>query len=185
MATLQLGPRRATRIDVSELAPADRTPLDPTELAVLEGLDGVYRSLCAMLYNYVPLSGHPGGSISSGRIVISLLFDALDYDVANPDRRDADFVSYAAGHKAMGLYALWALRDEIARIAAPAATRGPARLPAQPDARGAALPRAAVQGARRTPDPGDALPQDRDGGLRCRSRELARPRARGSGPLRP
>src|ERR1035441_9145637 len=119
MATLQLGPRRATRIDVSELAPADRTPLDPTELAVLEGLDGVYRSLCAMLYNYVPLSGHPGGSISSGRIVISLLFDALDYDVANPDRRDADFVSYAAGHKAMGLYALWALRHEIARIAAP------------------------------------------------------------------
>ena len=119
MATLQLGPRRATRIDVSELGPADRTPLDATALAVLEGLDGVYRSLCAMLYNYVPLSGHPGGSISSGRIVISLLFDALDYDVANPDRRDADFVSYAAGHKAMGLYALWALRDEIARIAAP------------------------------------------------------------------
>ena len=29
-----------------------------------------------------------------------------------------DVLSYAAGHKAMGLYAMWALRDEVARIAA-------------------------------------------------------------------
>ena len=32
---------------------------------------------------------------------------------------DADIISYAAGHKALGLYAMWALRNEIARIAAP------------------------------------------------------------------
>ncbi len=82
-------------------------------------LDSLYRSLCAILYNYVPTSGHPGGSISSGRIVASLLFDALDYDFARPEREDADLVCYAAGHKAMGLYSMWALRDEIARLAAP------------------------------------------------------------------
>ena len=48
-----------------------------------------------------------------------VLFDGLDYDLAAPDREDADILSYAAGHKAMGLYAMWALRDEIARLAAP------------------------------------------------------------------
>ncbi len=30
----------------------------------------IYRSLCALIYNYVPMSGHPGGSISSGRFVV-------------------------------------------------------------------------------------------------------------------
>ena len=30
--------------------------------------------MCALLYNYVPMSGHPGGSISSGRIVSALMF---------------------------------------------------------------------------------------------------------------
>lgn len=94
-------------------------PLSRTELAEFESYDALYRSLCAILYNYVPMSGHPGGSISSGRIVTALLFDAMDYDVSHPDRSDADVISYAAGHKAMGLYAMWALRNEVARIGAP------------------------------------------------------------------
>jgi transketolase len=72
-----------------------------------------------MMYNYVPMSGHPGGSISSGRIVSALLFDILDYDFSDPSRLDADILSYAAGHKAMGLYAMWALRDEAVRLKAP------------------------------------------------------------------
>jgi transketolase len=84
-----------------------------------ETLDLIYRSLCALLFNYVPTSGHPGGSISSGRLVAGILFDAMDYDVSDPDREDADVISYAAGHKAMGLYALWALRNEVMRIGAP------------------------------------------------------------------
>jgi transketolase len=71
------------------------------------------------MYNYAPVSGHPGGSISSGRFVARLLFDSMDYDLAEPDRQDADIISYAAGHKALGLYAMWALRNEVARIAAP------------------------------------------------------------------
>ena len=94
-------------------------PLPPDQLEHFETFDLIYRCLCAALYNYVPTSGHPGGSISSGRIVASLLFDTMDYDVTNPDRDDADILSYAAGHKAMGLYAMWALRNELLLVGAP------------------------------------------------------------------
>ena len=111
--------RRATWIDVAEvMAPSTRV-LPNAEIEAFETLDLVYRATCALLYNYVPTSGHPGGSISSGRFVAALLFGALDYDLSRPNREDADILSYAAGHKAMGLYAMWALRDEIARLAAP------------------------------------------------------------------
>jgi len=95
------------------------SPLPVDEQAALESFDLIYRSLCAILYNFVPQSGHPGGSISSGRFVRAILFATCDHDVSDPDRPDADLVSYAAGHKALGLYALWALRNEVARIAAP------------------------------------------------------------------
>ncbi|HXH28761.1 MAG TPA: hypothetical protein VNL37_06930, partial [Candidatus Polarisedimenticolia bacterium] len=114
---MELGRRRGRLIDATEVIgthPPERPDLEP-----FETLDLIYRSLCAMLFNYVPTSGHPGGSISSGRIVAALLFDAMDYDVADPDRPDADILSYAAGHKALGLYAMWALRDEVLRLGAP------------------------------------------------------------------
>ena len=114
-----LGPRRGIFIDIREEMKDRGAPLSAEELAVFERFDLIYRSVCAMMYNYVPTSGHPGGSISSGRIVSSLLFDTMDYDTADPDRDDADIVSYAAGHKALGLYALWALRNETLRIGAP------------------------------------------------------------------
>ncbi len=94
-------------------------PVKPVALKALETFDTIYRSLCAAMYNYAPLSGHPGGSISSGRIVSGILYHALNYDFSNPGRHDADILSYSAGHKALGLYAHWALRDEIMRIAAP------------------------------------------------------------------
>jgi transketolase len=95
------------------------SPLAPADLAAFETFDMLYRSLCALLYNYVPTSGHPGGSISSGRFVAGVMLDGLDYDLGAPERQDNDVLSYAAGHKVMGLYAMWALRDEIARLAAP------------------------------------------------------------------
>jgi len=117
--TLQFGPRRGTYVDVTEILKTEKPPLSPEEIGHFETLDLIYRSLCTLLYNYVPMSGHPGGSISSGRFVAGLLFDALNYDLAKPDREDADILSYAAGHKAMGLYSIWAIRDEIARLAAP------------------------------------------------------------------
>jgi transketolase len=115
--TVAFGPRRAAWIEAGEAASA--SPLGPSELASLEAFDLWYRSLCAALYNYVPMSGHPGGSISAGRIMAGLLFDAMEYELARPDREDADLLSLAAGHKAMGLYAIWALRDEVARVADP------------------------------------------------------------------
>jgi transketolase len=115
---LSFAPRRGVYVDAQSLV-AYASPPAADELAKLEAFDLVYRSLCALLYNYVPMSGHPGGSISSGRFVQSLLFHTMHYDLADPDREDADLISYAAGHKALGLYALWALRDEVARIAAP------------------------------------------------------------------
>jgi transketolase len=115
----EFGPRRGTYLDVSETLKVEKAPLSPEEIGHFETLDLIYRSLCTLLYNYVPMSGHPGGSISSGRFVAGLLFDALSYDLAKPDREDADIISYAAGHKAMGLYSIWAVRDEIARLAAP------------------------------------------------------------------
>jgi transketolase len=93
-------------------------PLDQTTVENCDTFDLFYRTLCAVMYNYVPVSGHPGGSISSGRIVSRLLFDTMDYDLSQPNRSDADIISYAAGHKALGLYAMWALRNEVAGIAA-------------------------------------------------------------------
>ncbi|HKI86989.1 MAG TPA: hypothetical protein VKA53_09610, partial [Thermoanaerobaculia bacterium] len=121
MSDFKLGPRRAIYIDIEEELENGGTgsPLSEEEVGTLENFDRIYRSLCAILYNYVPTSGHPGGSISSGRIVASLLFGSMDYDLGDPQRDDADLISYAAGHKALGLYAMWALRDEIARAAAP------------------------------------------------------------------
>ncbi len=115
--TLQFAPRRGVYIDMRQVGAAE--PLSETDLAQFEALDLVYRCTCAVMYNYVPTSGHPGGSISSGRIVAGLLFDGMDYDLSNPERQDADFMVYAAGHKALGMYAMWAIRNEIARMAAP------------------------------------------------------------------
>ena len=116
---LKFGPRRGTFTDISKKLKTKGEGLSADEKKVFEDFDLVYRSLCALLYNYVPASGHPGGSISSGRFVEGILFGAMDYDVSNPDREDADLISYAAGHKALGLYSMWALRNEVIRIGAP------------------------------------------------------------------
>ncbi|MFC1707909.1 hypothetical protein ACFL59_14020, partial [Planctomycetota bacterium] len=115
----ELGPRRGIHIDISEELSGAEKPLGEEQVRVLEDFDLIYRTLCSLLFNYVPMSGHPGGSISSGRFVAALLFDAMDYDLSDPNREDADLISYAAGHKALGLYAMWALRNEVARLGAP------------------------------------------------------------------
>jgi transketolase len=109
------------------IAHLDDIVIGQRESETFEKFDALYRTLCAMLYNYAPMSGHPGGSISSGRIVSSLLFGTMDYDISDPSREDADVLSYAAGHKALGLYSMYALRNEIVRIV------DPDRLPAPKD----------------------------------------------------
>lgn len=115
----ELGKKRAVFIDVTDVL-NKQNGLSAQEKAFFEKLDLAYRTLVAILFNYVPTSGHPGGSISSGRMVEHLLYKEMAYELKNPHRDDNDLISYAAGHKALGLYAMWALRNECARIAAPA-----------------------------------------------------------------
>ncbi|GAB4324379.1 MAG: transketolase [Candidatus Zixiibacteriota bacterium] len=108
--------RRAKYFDINASSEVLNLVAEEYALTTWEKIDLVYRTLCAILYNSVPTSGHPGGSISSGRIAEALLFETMVYDFSQPDRPDNDMISYAAGHKAMGLYALWALRNELVRV---------------------------------------------------------------------
>ncbi|HMT12154.1 MAG TPA: hypothetical protein PKA39_11105, partial [Ignavibacteria bacterium] len=39
----------------------------------------------------------------------------LDFDIKDPFKDESDMVVYGAGHKALGLYAMWALRNEVVR----------------------------------------------------------------------
>lgn len=112
--THTFGPRRAAWVEVDEAA----STIDARAITTLERFDLVYRTVCSMMFNFTQ-SGHPGGSVSSGRIVTSLLFDDMDYDISDPTRTDADIISYAAGHKALGLYAMLALRDDVVRLSHP------------------------------------------------------------------
>src|ERR1039457_48496 len=116
---VSFGSRRGVFINAAERVAAEGAPLDEAAVAHFEVLDLVYRTLCAVMYNYVPLSGHPGGSISSGRFVMRLLFDAMDYDLSRPDRQDADIISDGAAHRAPALYGLGPLPNGGPRLAAP------------------------------------------------------------------
>ncbi len=115
----ELSSKRSVYVTVTDYLQDPKYRLPQEQKEQLEKLDVMYRALVAVLYNFVPTSGHPGGSISSGRIVQTLLYEMMAYELAAPHRLDADIISYAAGHKALGLYALWALRNECARIARP------------------------------------------------------------------
>ncbi|MFO7769587.1 MAG: hypothetical protein R6W82_11615 [bacterium] len=114
---LELDPRRSVYLDITDAL--GEFPVPDEQIQLWEDYDLIYRTLCGILYNFVPKSGHPGGSVSSGRIVSSLLFNTLDYRFKDPEAPEADLISYAAGHKAMGLYAMWALRNEVVRAASP------------------------------------------------------------------
>ncbi|MBT8039818.1 MAG: hypothetical protein KJN78_06235 [Gammaproteobacteria bacterium] len=105
-------------IEFVSLKPEDCPTLPSDQQDSLEFFDLCYRTLCAVMFNHAS-SGHPGGSVSSGRIVQSLVFNRMDYDIGNPMDRSADIISYAAGHKALGLYAWSALRNEVVRLVAP------------------------------------------------------------------
>lgn len=114
-----LGHRRALALTLEEAYPQGLPRIAEADLKAFEFLDLSFRALCAVLFNYVPTSGHPGGSISSGRSVHGILYNLLRYDLSDPLVPGADMITYAAGHKALGLYAAWAIRNEIARVAAP------------------------------------------------------------------
>jgi transketolase len=111
--------RKAVFHNVADIIREKGSEFPDEEIKFFEELDLIYRTMCGILYNFVPLSGHPGGSLSSGRIVEGLLYGGMDYDFSKPDIPENDIIAYTAGHKAMGLYGMWALRNEIVRIADP------------------------------------------------------------------
>lgn len=111
------GTRRAYYAEIGPDSKSSQGTEDTIKM--FDDYDLIYRTLCGILYNFVPKSGHPGGSISSGKIVESILFNTMDYRMGDPECAEADILSYAAGHKAMGLYAMWALRNECARVSKP------------------------------------------------------------------
>ena len=113
--TRSFGPRRAIWIEVEE---CDTSIKNEQFLDHLKRFDEIYRAIVATQFNFHQ-SGHPGGSVSAGHIMSSLLFDSMDYDFRDPIRSDQDLLSFAAGHKATGLYAMWALRDELMRLSRP------------------------------------------------------------------
>ncbi|MCU0372146.1 MAG: hypothetical protein MUE56_02735 [Ignavibacteria bacterium] len=108
------GPRRGQYYEISDIMKS-ASPASKDELNKWEKLDLIYRTLCGILYNFVPTSGHPGGSISSGRFVQTVIYNTADYNFSKPSADENDMVVYAAGHKAMGLYAMYALRNELMR----------------------------------------------------------------------
>jgi len=101
-----------------EIDKSNATSLADEKISALRFYDLVYRTLCAVMFNHSS-SGHPGGSVSSGRIVESLILSMMRYDFTNPNDKTADFICYTAGHKSLGLYAMWACRDEVMRITNP------------------------------------------------------------------
>src|SRR6185369_11607922 len=53
-------------------------------------------------------SGHPGGSLSAAEIVVTLFFDVLRHDPANPQWADRDRFILSKGHCCPILYAVMA-----------------------------------------------------------------------------
>ncbi len=114
---LEFGPRRGVYIDIADY-PGKPNPVDGGTIKGLKDFDLWYRTLCSVLFNFAS-SGHPGGSVSSGHMVAAAIIETMDYNLGDPDQPDADIFSYAAGHKALGLYAMWASRNEMVRISSP------------------------------------------------------------------
>lgn len=115
----EFGKKRAVYFEASDYVNRPDYQIAEEEKKFLSKFDVAYRALVSILYNFAPNSGHPGGSISGGRMAQYLVYKEMAYELAVPYRHDADIISYAAGHKALGLYALWALRNECVRLSAP------------------------------------------------------------------
>ncbi|OQA92119.1 MAG: Transketolase [Elusimicrobia bacterium ADurb.Bin231] len=78
-----------------------------------------YRAIVNMLFNYVQ-SGHPGGSISAGRIMLGVMLNEnTKMDISDLDRPDSDVIGFAAGHKALGLYSFLGLIYDIVKLKDP------------------------------------------------------------------
>ncbi len=111
--THQESQNRNDIINVLDVMPQHGVNLTEEDHAVFDDLALCYRTLCGLMFNFVPTSGHPGGSLSCTQIVLGLQFQHMLYDLAQPLAQTNDLLVYAAGHKAMGLYAMLALRDDL------------------------------------------------------------------------
>ncbi len=114
---LEFGSRRGKYFDISSY-PDKPGKVGSNSINALVKYDLWYRTLCSILFNFAS-SGHPGGSVSSGHFVAAAIIETMDYNIGDPDQPDADLISYAAGHKALGLYAMWAARNEMVRVSNP------------------------------------------------------------------
>jgi len=86
------------------------------DLQMMERLFIAYRAIVITLFNFVQ-SGHPGGSISAGKIILNLLFNKnTKMDITNLNRSDSDIIGMAAGHKALGMYSYLGLLFEIVKL---------------------------------------------------------------------
>ena len=122
---LEFGKRRGIYLDIEDVYD-HTTPIAEDVLDALNKFDLWYRTLCSVLFNFAS-SGHPGGSISSGHIVASAILETMDYSITDPELPENDMFSYAAGHKALGLYAMWASRNEMVKISRPDLLPSPAK----------------------------------------------------------
>src|SRR6266478_2044554 len=77
---------------------------DPAELAAL--CKQMRREVIEMITQ--AKSGHPGGSLSAAEIVVTLYFDVMRHDPANPKWKDRDRFILSKGHCCPILYAVMA-----------------------------------------------------------------------------
>jgi len=113
--------KRSVVIDFSHLWGNDRfmrTFETGIEWSHLERLDLICRILVAVMYNHRQ-SGHPGGSMSMMPHFLTAILNTMNIDFSNPRRQDADVISLAAGHKAIGLYAALAVLFECLKLHKP------------------------------------------------------------------
>ena len=68
--SMSFGPRRGSYIEIAD--ELGKFSFSEEEIKHYEDFDLIYRTLCGILYNFVPTSGHPGGSISSGLSLIHI-----------------------------------------------------------------------------------------------------------------
>ena len=79
MKPFPLASKRAAYYEATDYL--QQYPLDAASKDALECLDTAYRALAAVMFNFVPSSGHVGGSISSGRFVSHLIYKEMAYDL--------------------------------------------------------------------------------------------------------
>jgi len=78
-----------------------------------KNFDLIYRPYVPFLFNYVSPVRPSRRSISSGRIRHETFFQHPWTTMFSIRRRDANIISYRAGHKALGLYSLWACETKL------------------------------------------------------------------------